>query len=504
MKGKLTTLRDRRFARFGSILLTGAFLLQQPLSTATITVSGGCTLADAITAANTDTATGACAAGAGADTIELTEDVTLMSVLPVVTDDVTIEGNDATIGRDPAAPDFRILQFDLDGDIALRNVKITNGIAVDGGGIFNGADNLTLFNTTVIGNEATSRGGGIYSDFNTLNFLMQASTVADNDANKGAGLYTGFGAWSTIENSTVSGNSAGDNGGGIYNAMYAELFITNSTISGNDSGDRGGGLYNQFYAGDMNLVATTISGNSAIDGGGVYAYPSFDATEGHYTDLNLTNTLIANNVGGNCLGDNQHDLGGNFDDDGTCLGASAVVADVDFDTTLANNGGPTLTHALFPGGAPINTGGACGIAADQRGFARDVLCDSGAVEFGAAPVGGSIRDIRGITATCRNNTTGSDVTFGLGPGVNTWDCEAQGLAVSPGDVVTQSVQGGMIDGVGGTVIGLAADRVACRNTSTGQSVNLLLNGDPSWDCLEAGLTASPGDRIRMISRGQVP
>ena len=34
---------------------------------ATITVDGTCTLADAITAANTDTATGSCSAGSGSN-----------------------------------------------------------------------------------------------------------------------------------------------------------------------------------------------------------------------------------------------------------------------------------------------------------------------------------------------------------------------------------------------------------------------------------------------------
>src|SRR5262245_33928290 len=38
---------------------------------ATITVNNSCTLVDAITAANTDTATGGCPAGSGEDTIEL-------------------------------------------------------------------------------------------------------------------------------------------------------------------------------------------------------------------------------------------------------------------------------------------------------------------------------------------------------------------------------------------------------------------------------------------------
>ena len=44
---------------------------------ADITVNDTCSLKNAITAANTDTATGGCAAGSGADTITLTGDVTV-------------------------------------------------------------------------------------------------------------------------------------------------------------------------------------------------------------------------------------------------------------------------------------------------------------------------------------------------------------------------------------------------------------------------------------------
>ena len=70
----------------------------------------GCTLRDAITAANTDTPTGGCPAGNGVDTIELPVDVTITLTavdntttgengLPVVASAITINGNGATIER---------------------------------------------------------------------------------------------------------------------------------------------------------------------------------------------------------------------------------------------------------------------------------------------------------------------------------------------------------------------------------------------------------------------
>jgi hypothetical protein len=74
-----------------------------PVQAATIPVGGACSLVDAITAANTDTATGGCVAGSGADTIVLPAGSThtLTSVhndtygptgLPVIRSAITIAG----------------------------------------------------------------------------------------------------------------------------------------------------------------------------------------------------------------------------------------------------------------------------------------------------------------------------------------------------------------------------------------------------------------------------
>lgn len=70
----------------------------------------GCTLCDAITAANTDSATGGCSAGSGADATVLVINATITltvvdnathgaNVLPLVTFVITIQGNGTTIER---------------------------------------------------------------------------------------------------------------------------------------------------------------------------------------------------------------------------------------------------------------------------------------------------------------------------------------------------------------------------------------------------------------------
>ena len=116
--------------------------------------------------------------------------------------------------------------------------------------------------------------------------------------------------------------------------------------------------------------------------GGIWVYSHWVYGDNTVT---LTNSIIANSQGGaNCDG-TIIDGGNNFADDDTCgPGLSDITPGVDFDTSLADNGGQTLTHALLPGSVAIDAAGVCGLDTDQRGFLRwDGTCDSGSYEYGA-------------------------------------------------------------------------------------------------------------------------
>lgn len=137
----LSRQRRRKLLRTLGTSLAGAALLVALGSTpaawaASITVDGSCTLVDAITAANTDTATGGCAAGSGADTITLTGDVTLTSAnngdngLPLIRSAVTIEGDGHTIARAASAPAFRIFDVESPGNLTLNATTIMGGALV--------------------------------------------------------------------------------------------------------------------------------------------------------------------------------------------------------------------------------------------------------------------------------------------------------------------------------------------------------------------------------------
>jgi CSLREA domain-containing protein len=155
-------------------LLLGASVLLPPplgprpaLATGTITVTttadefgpnpAGCSLREAIQAANSDLAFGGCPAGSGIDTIVLQASQTYaltsrdnnqfgFTGAPVIQSTIVIEGNGATITRANGAPSFRLFSIAHGndplaggnpagpGDLTLRNVTLSNGAAVGGDG----------------------------------------------------------------------------------------------------------------------------------------------------------------------------------------------------------------------------------------------------------------------------------------------------------------------------------------------------------------------------------
>jgi len=164
------------------IALAVLLVLSHPLWAATIIVDETtCTLVDAITAAETDSATGGCAAGSGADTIELTTDVTLTEVnnthwgptaLPQVTTAVTIQGAGSVIERGVDAPDFRFLQV-TGGTLELNDLTLRNGGGEVSGGALHNFGYTTLSNSTFSGNSG-GQGGAI---FNTHVLYVENSTL---------------------------------------------------------------------------------------------------------------------------------------------------------------------------------------------------------------------------------------------------------------------------------------------------------------------------------------
>jgi hypothetical protein len=249
---------------------------------------------------------------------------------------------------------------------------------------------LTLTASTVSGNTAQSRGGGIFNGpyegtHHARMVTLTDTTVSDNTAvTSGGGVSNGD--LLTLTNSTVSGNTAADRGGGLDNTDTATL--TNSTVTANASGRIGGGLFN---TGTVTLVQSLLSGNTAP----VIAPEAYNSL-------------------GTVMGDSFNLLGhdGFSGVAGFTVGATDLVPAVPLpailDPTLGHNGGPTRTHALVFGSPAVDAipGAGCATGVDQRGAPRpqdadgDTIpdCDIGAVERGLVPIQA---EIISTTLDCR-------------------------------------------------------------------------------------------------------
>jgi CSLREA domain-containing protein len=370
-----------------------------------LTNNGNCTLREAIQAANTNSAVDSCPAGAAAPTVDTinvpagTYTVTIAGVESAnaagdfdIMESVNIAGAGATntiIDGNGLVSGDRVFEILGAGTVNITGVTIQNGRNGNGAGIANnGTGTLNVSNCIISDNLDPSggEGGGIFNT-NTGTASVSNCTISGNTVENG-GWGGGISNWGslTVTDSTISGNTGtGTNyGGGIYNSGTAS--VTNSTISGNTisgTNSRGGGIYNRF-GGTLTVSNSTITDNIAADsGGGIYISGG---------TVNLRNTIVANQqAGGDCntaVASTLNDM----DSDGTC--GVGTTADPILGP-LADNGGPTQTHALLAGSPAIDAGDDATCAAapvngvDQRGITRPqdgdsdgtAHCDIGAFEM---------------------------------------------------------------------------------------------------------------------------
>jgi hypothetical protein len=270
----------------------------------------------------------------------------------------------------------------------LQGVTVTGG---DTSGCAGGISNkgvLTLTNSVVSGNAARC-GGGID---NTGVLTLINSTVSGNTARtrSGGGIFNIFGVL-TLINSTVSGNTADSFGGGISSDVATRVSLINSTVSGNTA-RTGGGIFNSSVWADrgvLSLANTTVFGNRAVSAEGVAAI----LQSGEHAVVESRATIIDGDCRVVSGGDTPWVSNGyNIESPGDTCGfdQSTDMAGMSADDlklgALADNGGPTKTHALETGSEAIDKIPAedCEVETDQRGEPRPETggdaCDVGAFE----------------------------------------------------------------------------------------------------------------------------
>lgn len=287
----------------------------------------------------------------------------------------------------------RVFEISAGVIVSMNDLEVADGTgASQGGGILNNGT-LNLHRVVVRDNTEISAGpanfmfggGGIYNgDGAKLN--LTDSTVADNVSvnHPGGGIYGYFNSEVNIEASTIAGNIGGDVAGGLR--TLGNLSVLNSTISGNVSTAWHGGA--AFMTdGVVTIVNSTITDNIAPAGtaGGLMV-----ASFGAPVSVTVTNSIVANNGSYDCQSEgggaaSLESGGNNVFADTSCSSVAEDIVGVDPQLSpLADNGGPTLTHAPAPSSPAIDAANLADCPAiDQRGASRPqgAGCDTGAYEL---------------------------------------------------------------------------------------------------------------------------
>jgi hypothetical protein len=275
-----------------------------------------------------------------------------------------------------------------------------------GGGIYNAAGNLLIYQCSFNGNSSVGGAGGSATTFsagfagNGLGgaictiagtSVLTACTLMNGLAKGGQGGVATSGGSSGIggqgygggfysesiatffncavfSNNATAGAGGGGAGGGVGGGIYnvSDLGLTNCTIANNIAGgssfDSGGGIHNN---GTLNVLSSTIAGNQAAFGGGLDGFATVGNTllagnaagfgpDGSGTVTSSDYNFIQNAAGLNFNGATTHNI----------VGQNPLLG------PLQNNGGPTFTMALLSGSPALDKGKSFGFTTDQRGMAR--------------------------------------------------------------------------------------------------------------------------------------
>lgn len=328
--------------RTNLILVCGLLALAAlPAEASTITVNtsgdtaandGRCTLREAITAANTNTASGAaageCVAGSASATDTIVFNIfelcpvsgcaiNLLSPLPDISTPMSI-GPSLThkIQRSSgASSNFRIFNVTTTGTVTFSGLTVNGGIAypLSGGAIRNVNSGKVVVTNCVFNTNVGSDGAAISTSSGEV-VVSDSAFNKNNAILSGAALSTGSGRL-TLTNCSFTDNLATNGDGGMLNATSAPVTIMRCTITGNSAANAGGAI--SYGSGILTIADSTFDMNSARghqgaqdgDGGAIHSASG---------TLNLTNTTFSNNTA-------QH-LGGALDSRGPVNLANCTIA----------------------------------------------------------------------------------------------------------------------------------------------------------------------------------
>jgi hypothetical protein len=361
--------------------------------------AAGCTLRGALAAANADEESDRISFAAGVEEIEVVEDQLVIENDAAVDVDVEIVGRGAralTIREGGGGAHRALLEVEAGAGAAVSDLSFsgfshldeaqiegegTNATAGRTGGAVVNEGELSLLRVAITDSAvkatahagqiaiATAIGGGI---FNSGELTLTESTVSGGEVVAAAVAGKGVSPPGEEASATAVGGGVVNDGG--------VLRLVRTTVSGNfnaataadgspnEASSRGGGLAN--LGGAVEFDESTLAFNTAGLASNLFT--------GSGATTELRSSLLAQPSGGeNCDGTGALDSAGfNLEDADSCeldagtdqTGAAPALA------PLADNGGPTDTHAIAPGSPALDRGDSSGATTDQRGagFARPV------------------------------------------------------------------------------------------------------------------------------------
>ncbi len=286
-------------------------------------------------------------------TYTLTTENNILNGLPIITGDITIEGNNATITRDVNAPDFHFFEVVTGAKLTLNDLTLSNGdVSGDserGGALMNDGGETTLNNVTFDGNAAGT-GGAIDNEDGLV--TINDSTFVNNVAAYGGAIDNDPTATTIIIGSTFTTNHADFNGGAIHNDG-GTLTVSSTAFTTNMADDYGGGIDND--EGDVTLNASTFTSNSSDGGGAIRNDGTLTINAGSAFNTNAANNLgwggAIYNKSGTTLIINASSFDGNTSND--TGGAIRNQGDLTVNAGSSFDGNSAVEY----GGAIYNTGG---------------------------------------------------------------------------------------------------------------------------------------------------
>ena len=280
--------------------------------------------------------------------------------------------------------------------VTSSSVSDNQAVEFEGGGIYNGAGELTAEDSSFTGNSAGGDGGGIHTAGEAS--FVRCELAGNASDGRGGGIYAySVGVSITMTEGEVRNNASDSHGGGVCLSGGASLDSSASTFSGNQAQGSGGAIAADGSA-SVTAAGSTLYGNTAVgDGGGIGIMSLLSLCE-------IRSSTLSGNQAGGAGGAIDAAVAVTIDSsivagNGT-PGLSGVPALIDAHSIIGGDprlaplgdyGGPTWTMPPLPDSPAIDQG-ASAEPFDQRGLPRNVdgdgaggpAVDAGAVEYDPA------------------------------------------------------------------------------------------------------------------------